>query len=124
MESAFLVASVPGVRAHQGFFKHRLLIGELQFLQLFIDFLHICHGGAGGHAAVRLCVLSTETEDGLQSLSLLEHRRQKVGEFMRRQQLHTEKRLGPRVNSTHTWSHRHLAGDIFLSLMNPFIKSR
>ena len=102
MESAFLVAPVPGVRAHQGFFKHRLLIGELQFLQLFIDFLHIYHGGAGGHTTVRLCVLSTEAEDGLQTLSLLEHRGQKVGEFVSREQLHIEKRLGPLVNSTHT----------------------
>lgn len=104
VERAFLVAPVSGVRAHQGFFKHGLLVRELQLLQFLIDFLYICHSGASGHVTVRLCVLSTETEDGLQTLSLLEHRGGKVSEFVRRRQLRIKrwKRLGPLVNSAHT----------------------
>lgn len=75
LEGAFRVAPVPGIRAHHGFFKHRLLVGQLQLLELLIDLLHVGHGGARGQAAVGLCVLGTETEDGLQALSLLQHRR-------------------------------------------------
>lgn len=78
------MASVSDIRAHQGFFKHRLLIRELQLLKLLIDLLHICHGGARGQATVGLCVFSTKGEDRLQTLSLLERRGEReVSGFMR-----------------------------------------
>lgn len=76
LERAFPMAPVPGVGAHQSLLKHRLLIGQLQLLQLLVDFLYIGHGGASGQAsALRLRVLGTQTEDGLQSLPLLQHGR-------------------------------------------------
>lgn len=73
LERALPVAPVPGIWAHQSLLEHRLLIRQLQLLKLLVDFLHISHRGASGQAATfRLRVLSTETEDGLQSLPLLQ----------------------------------------------------